>query len=394
MSYERKIDEYNKTLANALESLSLNSEWEKRYGGYIKSIEENYYSNQAKFIRHIVQVRWPMAAYLTISEVTGSGINLDLRLFGTSIATLNVAIRSKDKDKNINRKTLELIKNGQYSEIDRKYSNGLVTIDFSDKKNAFDELVTGGSRGPVIRKEFQTKEYWDEELVSKLLSAGKLNWNSTPVKAFRSMVKKVYNAGGFVATNEHACETNMLHLMKGKNLYFRGITPVLLEDSFFQMPTPFKGSKSKDDSLEYSKENGGGIDILARKRLGNKSELCVIELKDQYSNGEEPIKAIKQAIVYSAFLLKLIQTEKANGDKWFKYFKLNSNHEKLNINAVISMPFGSKKLAEDDTFFAGRVLDAGDLGTITLQYIYFNEDIFYDKDFDANKVEISIKRNK
>ena len=170
-----------------------------------------------------------------------------------------------------------------------------------------------------------------------------------------------------------------------------------MEDAFFQMPTPFKGSDAKEGKLSYSKQYGGGIDILARNKIGARSELCVIELKDEYKKGEEPKEAIKQAIAYSAFLLKLVKSSKARGSKWLKYFKINSSNKNININAVISMPFQYENhyLDNEDTFFANEPLHVEGLGTITLHYMYFDKDIFNDEiEYNAENLVTYIPRNR
>ena len=385
--------DYNEILDRALEILDQNDEWEKRYGGYIGTIMDGYYSKQVKFIKSIVQVNWPMAAYTSISGVTQSGITLDLRLLGTSIATLNVASKALGSKANI------LIKEEKNNQIDKSDANKKVTVSFKKKAAAFDSLIGKGKNNSQIVKSEFIDHGWDTKLIEKLLEDEnkKYNWHDPLIEKFRSMVKKVYEDGGFVISGEHAYESSILHLMKGNSKYFYSLKPILLEGSFFQMPTPFKGSESKDDDLSYAAQNGGGIDILARKRLGAKNELCVIELKDNYEKGEEPVKAIKQAIVYSVFILRLINSDVALGDKWLDYFGIHSKRDNININAVISMPFKleSRELLEEDMSFAAKELKVAGLGTITLHYMYFDKDILeYDQKYDADKIKISVPRNK
>lgn len=387
-----KKKEYQDFLDEALGILENDqfSEWKGRYKNYINEINNNYHANEAKFIRKIVHIVWPLAAYLRITDMTQSGINLDLRLFGTSIATLNVATRklkAEERDK---------IRKGIIDDEIIRKGNGIVTISFKGKENSFIQLagINNEKNTQIIDQKVIESGLWNLELIDDLLAKDKWNWHDSKLVEFRSMIKRVYKQKGFRATNEHAYESNILHLMKGNSKHFYCLQPILLEKSFFQMPTPFMGSKAKKGELNYAYENGGGIDILARKKLGAQNELCVIELKDNYEEGEEPIKAIKQAIAYSAFIIKLLESE--SGDDWYKYFKMNSVSDGCNVNAVIAMPFdkGIKAITKnEDDFFKGMELDAGNGRTITLHYMYFSEDIFYSDDYFEEDVQMSLKRD-
>ena len=389
MTVSDKKEEYQQTLNESFKLLDENQEWIERYAGYISKINSTYFPLQCRFIREIVHINWPLAAYLNITSVTQSGMNLDLRLMGTSIATLYVQARTLETQ------DYNMIKSGNISAIDKSKLNQFVNISFKGKESAFRELVGGSSlrHTQLIDDKFICKDYWDLDFIQELLENESYSWNDPKVKKFRSIVKHIYDENGFVPDNEHAHESSMLHKMNGDSLTFNAIKPVLLEKSFFQMPTPFKGSKSKDDKIEYANNNGGGIDILARKKLGAQNELCVIEIKDHYEKGEEPIKAIKQAISYSGFLMRLIQSD--SGKLWYEYFGMKSNPEKCNINAVIAMPFKSDKsgLTEEDTIFDGIELDAGNDCRITLRYIYYDVNALSAKNSDSSGVLISIPRD-
>lgn len=391
--FQNKRKEYQAFLDEALEMLENSSfiEWRERYKKYIDEINTGYHASEARFIRRIVKIEWPLAAYIRITDMTHSGINLDIRLMGTSVATLNVATRELTTDERYKIKK-GIIDDGLISK-----GNSIVTVSFKGKENGFNQLAGIGSakNKQVIDSQMVESGVWNLELINELLQREKWGWHDKKLTQFRSMVNKVYKNGGFRATNEHAYESNLLHLMKGNCKHFYCMKPVTLENSFFQMPTPFMGSEAKKGILYYAYEKGGGIDILARKKYGAQNELCVIELKDNYEEGEEPIKAIKQAIAYSAFIIKLLESE--SGDDWYKYFKMNSTSEKCNINAIISMPFdkGIKTITKDeDDFFKDMVLDAGNGRTVTLHYLYFSEDIFYSKAYYEEDVKTSLKRDR
>ncbi len=390
MNIEELRKEYENTLKKSYSLLDENSEWINRYRGYITKISDSFFPIQCKLVKKVVHLDWPLAAYLNIDSVKKSGMNLDLRLFGTSIATLFI------KRDSLTSEEYKLVREKKLDQIDRKRFNSVVRVSF--KKDGLEKLIKEGSEGksPIIKKEFVSKEYWDLSFIKKLHAEQDYSWHDHIIDKFRSIIKRIYENQGFIAADEHAHESNVLHLMKGNSPYFNAITPVLLEGAFFQMTTPFMGSKSKDNLVEYAagKGKGGGIDILARKKYGAKNELCVIEIKDKYESGEEPIKAIKQAIAYAGFLMRLIQAE--YGEMWLKYFGINSSKEKCNINAVIAMPYklNKRSLTDEDTVFDGMVLDAGEGCTITLNYMYYDEQIFYSKEIEADNVLISIKRDK
>ena len=386
--------EYSNTLDAAYRLLDDNTEWKERYAGYITKITTSDFPLQCKFVRKITQINWPLAAYLNISKVTTGGLNFDLRLFGTSIATVLVRVNDLTKDE------YKLIKDDRIDLLDRKRMNSLVRVSFEKKDRAFEKLVKDDKA--IVKRDFICSDYWDEIFIQKMVEGSfddhdgsqEYGWHDKYVEKFRSMIRSIYDAGGFSVADEHAHESNMLHLMSINSKYFNAIQPVRLEDCFFQMPTPFKGSQAKKGSISYAGNNGGGIDILARKKYGAKSELCVIEIKDKYESGEEPIKAIKQAISYSGFLMKLIKSK--SGMDWYKYFGVNSSRDNCNINAVIAMPFKTDKsgMSAEDTAFDGMVLDAGDGCTITLSYLYYDPHIFASDDYDDDNVAISIKRDR
>ena len=390
MNLEELKREYENALKNSYLLLDENREWIDRYQRYITTISDSFFPAQCKLVRKVVHINWPLAAYLNISSVTTSGMSMDLRLFGTSIATLNIKVDSLTPEE------YRLVKRGEIDQLDIKRINSVVNISFKKKENAFRELIGDESRrkSQVIKKEFISKEYWDLTFINKLLEGQEYGWHDNRIERFRSIIKRIFDNHGFIAANEHAHESNVLHLMNGNSPYFHAMKPVLLEEAFFQMPTPFMGSSSKDDLIKYAAHKGGGIDILARKKYGAKNELCVVEIKDHYESGEEPIKAIKQAIAYSGFLMRLIQSE--SGELWYKYFGIGSSRDKCNINAIIAMPYKTDKggVTEEDTIFGGMVLDAGGDCTITLNYLYYDEKIFYSEEIDADRIMCSIKKDK
>ncbi|MCL2124097.1 MAG: hypothetical protein FWH34_08385 [Desulfovibrionaceae bacterium] len=93
-----------------------------------------------------------------------------------------------------------------------------------------------------------------------------------------------------------------------------GIQPVKYCGFRFAMATPLKASDHK--KISYIGPGGGGIDILARTSVGS-VRLAVIEVKDQYLPSEPPTDALKQAITYAVFILRLLRS-KSGCDWWSK----------------------------------------------------------------------------
>ena len=130
MTVSDKKEEYQQTLNESFKLLDENQEWIERYAGYISKINSTYFPLQCRFIREIVHINWPLAAYLNITSVTQSGMNIDLRLMGTSIATLYVQARTLETQ------DYNMIKSGNISAIDKSKLNQFVNISFKGKESA------------------------------------------------------------------------------------------------------------------------------------------------------------------------------------------------------------------------------------------------------------------
>ena len=173
---------------------------------------------------------------------------------------------------------------------------------------------------------------------------------------------------------EHKLESAIHTKIESKN--FCNLVPVFLVDGCrFQMPVPFTANQiAKSGYFKYLKKGKGNIDILAKTTDGI---LTVIELKDKFEEAECPSEAIKQAIIYAAFMAKLINDPNC-GDKWAKALKIGSFKE---INAAICMPINNSDLAkfndEDRTFFNNTI--TVDNVTINLHYIYIDADKWENK---------------
>ncbi len=200
-------------------------------------------------------------------------------------------------------------------------------------------------------------------------------WHEKEAAAFRK-----YFAGPAIRTNrnlEHHFEAQLLKQfsMSGNKL-LRGIQPVKLCGMRFQMPTPLMASNAKDGDVKYSKESGGGIDILARQGLGNGVRLTVIELKDESVRSEPPEKAIAQAIAYATFIRQLLRSPDASADEWWKLFGFSRTlPDKLKFRVVIAMPTGKHNdcsFAKETITFPAYNNHPNDL--MELHCLYFDVD--------------------
>lgn len=203
---------------------------------------------------------------------------------------------------------------------------------------------------------------------------GEKGWQSQEARLFRKFFagspsrKKGEN-------REHDFESQLLKQFSKKTSngkYLRNIQPIRLLGKNFQMPTPITASRAMDGAMDYSKHNGGGIDILVRQGIGNDVCLTVIELKDECVAHEPPERAIMQAIAYATFLQKLLRTPDADSNGWWSFFGFNGPiPAKLKIRTVIAMPRGDY----NNTSFAMEKLDIPNSSDcLELHNLYFNAD--------------------
>ena len=153
-----------------------------------------------------------------------------------------------------------------------------------------------------------------------------------------------------------------------------------LEYRVSKLPTPLSASKPP---ITYSGKNGGGIDILARVKRGNRPYLCVIEVKDGNENNEPQSQAMKQAITYAVFIAKLLRSK--SGQQWWNFF-MGRFEEKyvvkdglipneLNIDVVTIMPKGDTEELCDKTFDVPE--DSTDLKTtLHCHSLYYDKQTF------------------
>lgn len=177
---------------------------------------------------------------------------------------------------------------------------------------------------------------------------------------------------------EHAVESALLKEFRkssSKEKAICYIQPVLLHKCCFQMPTPLQASKHNP---AYSKQHGGGIDIMARIKTPNwHSRLCVIEIKDENKESESQLDAMKQAVIYATFISKLLQEQ----PDWWEFFMGHENLsgrndyrlDKSDIEVVTIMPAPK----EDSSTFENEEIFIPQTGTrLHCHSLYYEQDKF------------------
>lgn len=349
------LNEYKKIIADVKTKLNNNSEWRKRYSDVTEILEEQpeareRHSNRIKSYHaliannepHIVGLRKkfralePIFVYLsvnTVMKVSAVKATFDLRYEGQSIAELIV----EEKESNDSAK-------------DKEYR---ICLKIGEKMANTNKRDFGFSR----------------EDASVL--CGRFDWSDEDAKKFRKYFsnKPPRASTATKESREHKFEseilTDMLKVSSlGKKLL--NVQPVLLCGARFQMPTPINASKVKVGRIEYSRQYGGGIDIMAHAGNGGNEKLCVIEVKDANTSSEPPQVAMKQAIAYATFIRELLRS--TNGEAWWKLFGFQSAlPEKLTIYTAVAMPKGKK-----DEIYPREIIDVNENDKFVLHYIYID----------------------
>lgn len=297
------------------------SEWENRYANYAKEIlnnKSNIVSNREVFIETLRGTFGEVKTlnfYIstTIAKDYKTILYLDVRYRGQSIATLKVknkkiTISTKDKDAN-----------------NKKHFNCNISL---------------------------THDNCDLNKIKQF------------IKFFEDRPNNRSNHSK--SNEEHNIESLLLTEFSKKHSEDKGvkdIQPVSLFDIRYAMPTPLMASKV--NTVEYSTNSRGTIDILARTSRGSNSQLTIIEVKDENKKGEPPVVALQQAIKYTVFIRELLRS--TCGENWYKLFGFGGEMpEKLKLRAVCAMPNNII-----DKSFANTTYKIGN-DSIECHYIYFD----------------------
>ncbi len=393
-------------------------DWETRYKEYLEQVvkKEKIMNN----VKHRLHIENPLTLYSSISDVkkiSATSVRYDVRVWGHSIGNIVISLKKykKDLQEILNKDTFsqadirklnELIdKNGEPQFIIKvKNSKGKYCTNY----NAFQLLTDYLKEKAKLYKNIEESEFYKlkEWIKNNLKNKGAsvtLSWNSKEMTKLRSIFQDAYSHEAIEIKAEHSCENLLLRRLAetvGEKKYIKNIQPIKLADcAFFQMPTCLKASTAKkikniDDvkKIEYSAYSGGGIDILAKIKKGNKSELCVIELKDEYKPDERPIIAIRQAISYAVCLDYILRSEiNTSKQNWYQILTGSKREipDNININVVVAMPFKNdpetflSKENEDEVEVEDKALAKtkpleinvfGHEDTLTLHYMFFKKE--------------------
>lgn len=306
----------NKEIIELTENELLKENWYIRYAKYADDILKHW--KQYEEMSHKARVAFPLSAYTSISKMTQSGFDYDIRYIGQSIGTLSIKSDCK-----------------RYFNCSKGY------IDLQ-KKRGLEKLPKLGV---------------DQD------------WDSKEMIECRSILcsNNIYDAE--IHSPEHKCENLLLREFsksesKQKSLLY--IQPVKFGGKFVQLTTPLMASR--ENEVSYSRK-GGGIDILARVGLGRSSHLSVIELKDE-NYGSEPVEVVlQQALSYAVFLAKLLDEESTK--IWWSVlgYKKEPNHI---IDVVSLMPKGEEHNIEED-YPVGSF-------TLRLRTLYFDKEALFNQE--------------
>jgi hypothetical protein len=322
--------DYKLVINKAQQLLRDNPGWQERYAAYAESILQN-----AEFIGKMRERfnEWPpLYVYLRTGDATDASkkVAFNLRYLGQMVADLHC-----DKEE------LTLSTAGHDDKNERDFGCGIRLKDcaWASSQEATD-----------FRKHFMGNP--------KRNDATKKN-------------------------EEHRIESLLISEFSkpGGDKHLRGIQPVKIADAArFPMPTALGACGEEAKFLAGRAQ--GHIDILARVgRGGPSTNLCIIEVKDEYTPDEPASAAIKQALTYAVFIRELLCSDEAGGASWRKVFGFASPvPNKLTLYAACAMP----DIKDADTSFAGVELPIGE-DTIQLHYIYFDE-----KDNKITKIRTSL----
>ena len=337
--------DYENVARRVRDLLSGNGEWRDRYKGYARKLGDPEFRGQLERAVKQFRVPAPFQLYLPVSTAircNPSSTYLELRFHGQSVATLRVDNR---KEKAV--------------ELDMKPN--------ANVQKALAEIID-----PL-------PAWYDAESLKKTMW---VDWHGDEATEFRKLFSELEKAIkdcriSLEGQPEHEMESWLLKNYSKKSSDEKevvGIQPVKMPGTTacFQMPTPIKASKAKDGAgnIGYSEQYGGGIDILARTGRGRGTKLAILELKDEFAESEAPEKAICQAVAYAAFIRELVRDPEC-GEDWWKIFGFGGKvPEKLELLAVIVMPYDDQA----DKSFVGEGPLAIEDDCISLGYIYKNMD--------------------
>lgn len=344
MSFDELKEDLQKHCDACVRMLEQNTEWIERYNNYLTAINNSGLKDLSKdFI-----IKEPFSKYSSISKA--GKLEYDIRLYGRSIARVYF-----NKDAN----------SWFLNTINQKKVNSNYTVLVENNQDLFNGK---------------------EEELDILKQVLDHPWDSVEAHKFRSLLTYIGNNAENLKYKmrgpEHFLENGLLKKFSKNgscDKKYRHISPVTINDVYFQMPTPFKASKGGQP--KYSGSKGGGIDILSRIRVSDKSmsgdqresQLCIMELKDENKESENYCHVLKQALTYATFIARLLREDSCCQDYW-NFFKPNthaklSKSRTLDLYAVCLMPQCDKEeTLPEPIIFLNETLNV----KFHLHSLYFN----------------------
>ena len=223
--------------------------------------------------------------------------------------------------------------------------------------------------------------------------------NLTSIEAVEKLSKMKIRDGKKLHSPEHLVESRVLKYMNlDEKKYLKQMRPVTIKGLFFQMPTFFSASGEK----KLFVENGGGIDILARIKVAKEkpnmeNHLCIMELKDSITKGEEPQVIIRQSIAYACCIQKLLRSEQ--GQEWYDFFRGKDDSKDipnpLVLYACVVVPFGNgfdkDNIPADYKINEEIAFENGD--ELRLRYLYLDMNDDYTKIVGEPETNLELKKS-
>lgn len=296
------------------------ADWKGRYEKYASDIQKNgvYYAACAKKFR----VSHPLVVYSSIGRMRNiNTCEYDLRFGGQSVGRIEV-VKGGEPKLNVSEKQAEYIRGDL----------GLGRFD------ALEDAPWG---------------------------------SSNEARKFRKLFSGLKTAKGLkLHSEEHRIESRVLEEFaqrSGRGKLLRYIQPVRLGTKFFQLVTPFKGSRHIPTMSRPG--HGGGIDILARvTHKNNDKRIAIIELKDENKAAESQEEVMKQALIYATFIAHLLRSD--SGHAWWNIFgESNLVSEELRLDVVSLMPKGDSKEGKLDDIYLKELNT-----TLHLYTLYYSVD--------------------
>lgn len=312
------LNDYQSFADSVQAKLNKTTHWQKIYADYAASLLAN--RERIKQARSTFRTPKPLHRYITVGEIEKSRrtVNFDLRYLGQSVGKIRVKDAQPPK---------------------------LIVSEKAAKNSGRFDYDLG-----------ELKEDWA---------------SSKKAAEFRKFYKGLLErTDTFPRQPEHMVESALfseLEKLTGDTKQLKFIQPIYFEGVRVHMKTSLNASKSAHDICEVSDPGSGGdIDVFCRRRVGNRSRLTVIEVKDENISGETFHLAIKQAIAYAVFIREIVRSE--SGRDWMELWGLGKQplDEGITINAVAAMPKGKTT----DFSFTGHTLTLGE-DRIELHYLAF-----------------------